>query len=680
MATVRDRLLCLLGDRRYSVELDAYQRGTIDATRSLVDQQAEANDGTLTPTAAWKRTIDNFTGGAGQTWADLEESERNQHRSSVGLVPFQYRSLRLSREARTVVADSVTTANHGPMALVPGPGGLEVYYIGGPILADRLAYTTDMMTWPSGAVTHGATGVPVEMTTDGTFVYYAFPIAAIKVDPATKTSAAMGGGFDNYVAIEYASGRLVALSATTGSLVEWDSAGTRSVALTHWAGANANPVRRGLVGLSNAIYAAFTPGGAFTSEIYAIVADDTTTALTDGKIALRMPNGEVIVGMAGGPGYLVISTNLGIRLAMVGNDGDLSLGPLFIETAGTKTGPSASGLTMAAPMVFGSKVFIGVGKDPAGELDDAQYLAVADLTRFIAELTPAWQLVANLDPSYVAGFFGDDRISGGIAFQDPLGRIETLSGFLFLGGASVWALDVPDLIEEGKFFSGRYTFGTPEPKRVQSVEVEHNMAEDTAVDVAINTPEGRVELGVITYEAGVSSTRFDLPTGVATRVDWVEVELTLHRSTSDSEVGPEVQRITIRAVPLPDRVDEIYLPIKLNRRVSLSGGEMGQATFAPWEEYSYLRDLMLRRETIRYEMGNEVLAVMIDGLYYDGSDPNTKINGWSNDRSWLDGVLVVKLQTLPGVEVPPAPANEALATEEPDELLTEHGDELMGEP
>lgn len=662
MGGERERLRCLIGDRRYEVELKALRRGTIDQTRTAVDQAGEPSDGTLSPTAAWKRTIENFTGGAGQVWADLvDTSERNRHRRSSGIVPFQYRSLRLGKGFETArTTDGVVDVEYVPYGSAArfayGPDGANAFVFSG----------TD---WSPVASTGVAiTGTIADITTDGVSTFVGTSTGTFVIDSAGVAAAF---GTSPVKALHHCGGRMLG-ATTAGTIVEYDSAGVETVVFTHWA-ATADWLSKGIVSAGSTFYAAIAGWGLGRAEIYSFTQDDATTAFVP-RLALAMPEDEEIRAVAGTTGLLVLGTSKGFRLALVETDGSLTLGPLWgSHLEGIMPPPYVQVMPhMAALSICGGQAGALLAWEPfiegPAERTNNACVLLADLSRFTSELTPAWAIYGKTGGSGGAApkaFMLRDRLdlgeTGGLVC---LAQVEDLQ--MVVGDS--------DLYATGEWWSGRFTFGTPERKRYQSIELEvADCPTGASILVEAITADGEVTVGTIT-----TAGRHQLALDPTIEADWLEVHLTLTRGT-DPQTGPNIERLTLRARPLPERVDEIYVPI-INVRTVTSEVMGAPVSFSPWDEYQYLRTLMDSGEVVRFELGDEVLPVTIDGLFLDGSDPNTRINGWTKGREWIEGVLVVKLQTVPGVSAPASTEDATVIdTEEPDHLLTEDGFELEEE-
>ena len=72
------------------------------------------------------------------------------------------------------------------------------------------------------------------------------------------------------------------------------------------------------------------------SEIYRIGVSATTTTVTLAQpvVAAELPRGETVVSMYAYVGsFLIVGTNLGVRVAQIQSDGSLTLGPLVFEAA-----------------------------------------------------------------------------------------------------------------------------------------------------------------------------------------------------------------------------------------------------------------------------------------------------------------------------------------------------------
>lgn len=344
--SIKDAMPVKIGGRPYMMQLSGYQRAPVDSQRQMVDQGEEPGEQSLSNRGIWKRTGEDFVGGAGQTFFDhAKVSARNRFRQSAGVDPWTHRRLTLLRQTRApkttnampnnvpplVGGDTIhttTAANHRLIGCAPpgAAGASRLYWQA----ADRVYQVDDPMaaSWVMTAVTGGAIGGGydfVSMTTDGQRIFACctdtFAAPSIQVITDT-TMAAFGAVRADLVA--YCNGRLLATSKNT--IFELDNAGVKLGGVdifSHW---QTSFVWKCLVGAPNGIYCGGNDGHA--GQIFLATIADATGAVTAPFPVGELPDGELLVDIAHYAGILVLSTSKGVRLANVSGGGFLSIGPL----------------------------------------------------------------------------------------------------------------------------------------------------------------------------------------------------------------------------------------------------------------------------------------------------------------------------------------------------------------
>lgn len=691
MSGPRDQLPIVVDGYHYSINWRGFRRKVVAAMREMVDQGIEAGDYSFSNVGIFKRTGEDFVFGSGQVWWDtIEESNRRRFHTSQHVDPWERRRLTLLHRVLALVPDPLVGEDFNTFVTQPvlisaggylyafGQRGEERWPVGfatgfgdesGP--PDYSAYgTVDEFTlyrWDPVTETWDAPwddyfdelfdpanfdplnglgellallyhqsivgAQAVDATTDGTTVWSLHrppPANALSLDDWFVLPTVNGTLIDNgagsvtsgFLAdtdaiieggvIEFANGRLF---VAVGNLI-FDVAAnlTETLHYTHWS--------------DQWVWTtvAHSPGGTYiaggdseVSEIYIIGVDDVG-ALTAPVVAATMPGGETVTAMVHYGGVMVIGTDKGARVAAISSDGSLTYGPL-IEVATPVTSLHGQG----------EFVWVGGGNNPAG-------LSRLNLARFVDDLVPAYatdltpvdDLAVDLtETNFVVGIDGADgeRL---LAFSgDNLG--------IFLESDTDYASD-------GTITTGRITFGTPERKRFTSIEVVVEIPEDIIdlADVEVWAQTPGVEWVLIgTCEDGIN--KFSFP---ATFVDeWVEIELR-PILRSNTLLTPAVIRWTLRALPLPYRVEEIHLPLQLHSQVEAPGG--AGVGLNPFVEWSRLKALVDGRRIVEVTIGDETLQCYADDLAIAGQDDATPLVGWTDDGSWIDATWILKLITVEG--------------------------------
>jgi len=159
----RHRLPVKIKNRRYLVDLGGLRWGGVDSSREMVDQGAESGENSLSQTGHWKRTHDDWRGGAGQRFFDRDDSSRDRYWDSKGVQAWgNERQLKLLHAMRKITD---TTPGFYLMAQV----GNRVYLVPS---GDTRGYFWDRDTFMSdtpglSSATGAAANVLMCAATDG---------------------------------------------------------------------------------------------------------------------------------------------------------------------------------------------------------------------------------------------------------------------------------------------------------------------------------------------------------------------------------------------------------------------------------------------------------------------------------------------------------------------------------
>lgn len=608
-----------IGTERFVVDLTGLRYQTIAAMREMVDQGAEAGDQSFTNVGIFKRTQQDFLAGAGQVWFDLiEESDRKRFRTSQGIDPWDRRSLKLLHDTALYDPEihSLQVATGAPDLIGTTASGEPFLYV----LATGLSYSSsgydsaqvdlvDGTSTASLALGLSTSGPVLSFATDGSRLWAAngadglvqFNLVTHDFTPEDANAAF------SPTMLGYANGRLI--GAIDGELFEVAGSGglPTSSLYTH---PNPNHQWHAIASAPNAIYVA--GGTEDLCEIYKIGVDEAG-ALTTPTHAMTLPAGEITHTMVHYGGLMVMGTSRGIRLAAIDASGFLTFGPV-IEIEG-----GVHHLLGRGEFIWFSWMDFDTDTSGLGRLN---------LSRFTADLVPAYA------PDLMATVGGE--ISS-IAYVD--GRLWFVTEDVD-GAVGLWR-ESDDYVHSGTFRSGRVDFGTPERKRFTSLEVA---AED--LPGAASVTYGVTDQSGTDQTVGIATT--SPASGPITDIegDWVEVWLTLARGAVDET--PDVSRWTLRALPLPKRTAEIYLPVILNGKVDPGTGASPGVTQDALAKWLYLLGLVESREVVEVGFGAVTFTGFVDQLYLAGQDDATPIKGWTDKRDFLEATWVAKVVTVEG--------------------------------
>ncbi len=609
----------------YITDLVGFERRPMAAQREAQDVGVEAGEQTLIPGTQWKRSQSDWVMGAGQTYFDdPQESDRRRFDMSYNLNVWERRSLTLL----PYVYPIRTTANPAfPIGELCSVGD-RVYHLENGVVY----YLTDVVPGTTGwsGARAGVTGMPNPigfcMATDGNRVWMRDGVDVYVTD--TSTSAATLYSSEATYGLWYAGGWLFA-TANPEELFTIDGAGVKVPLYTH---PDPNWVWQGVVASGSGIYAwGSSPSAGMddygpTSAIYSIGVDPATGALTTPVLAAPMPVSEAVCALTFYVGFAIIGTTKGVRVGTVASDKSIQYGPR-IDTVLPVTCFETDAEFVSFPVQL--EYFA----------PDLRYgIARLNLSRFVNDLVPAYS--------------EEHEVSSG---GDPVDGVVIHGGRIIcsIGTGGIYLENESGLpATSGSMVVGRVDYGTPERKRFDSIEV---VCEPLPPAVGLSQPKitawvndstGSI-MGQLLILDTPGQTRkrvsFNVVGAAGERVgEWAEVNLTI--DAPSGTVAPEVLRWTLRATPVMFRVEELYVPVILSSEATDHLGYEHRQT--PLEVLTALTDLFQSRETVVLTIGGESLEVIVDGVFMSGNDPATMVTEWTDDSTYLNGIVRVKFVTV----------------------------------
>ena len=591
--TVPTQLAIAIGGHAYRMDLDQYQRETVDALRSAYDSLAEPGEHSLNTVGIWRRTQTHWELGAGQTHFDEKDSDQSRYRTSKGLDPWTERTLRLQRDA--VISKAAPFLDLKLLAV-----GTSWLYA---VADQQLYWTTDPYattpTWTSAVVQNAEAATDcTSITTDGAAVY-----AALNANGIHKTigGAATSSHFSAYTAdlVGFANGHLLAADANV--LVEIDSVGASTVLMTHFStGFTFTTVTPSPSGI-------FVGGNtADRGEFYFVGFNATTGGLAVPIPAGSLPRGEFINEMKFYGGLLVLATSKGFRLAEIVNDRGVSVGPLRATTSSVHCVETDGEYAW-----YGASAFDAVSSG----------LYRARLSRFTEPLVPA---------------FASDLM--GLTTGNTLAVARFLGKTTFaIAGSGIYAQSA-NLVPSGTMSSGLVRWGTMEHKVASSIGISHSPL-NGSVAVAMVTEDMAMFPVGISNVAGSNGPQGEFDGG-NTDGETLEVLLTLSRSAVDPTMGPVVRRWTVRAEVIPLLTDAITVAIIMRSKVL---NQVGQGQPVPYDtlaEFLFLKSLEAARVPVLYQEGDLAQEVVVDKV-------SVKPEHWiETSHHWFEGTILVRLLTV----------------------------------
>jgi len=672
----RNQFAISLNGKKYEIDFSRYRRQTIEATRAQQDQSSEAAEQTLNNQYLWKRTADAFDFGAGQKWFDFDQTtSRRQFDKSLHVNVWEDKQISLLKEATqrvttntTYGAANVWLVNFGNLLFrfqnyrntsTGVPESFTIQYVNSPTASSwtftNLSSNTGGIGGSSVAFKTGSTGTTLaageyitSLVADGNTVYWTGSntnyVHSWQYEDATGLiDAQQIGSNHEFRDLMLVGGRLLAThnDGTNVELVEI-GASTKTVIAQY-------PVRT---------YAQFTsatagPDGFFFGQ--AQVGRTTkagqenvsswiskSTIKEDGTInppqpIAELPEGEVVTALFDYSGYILIGTSKGFRLGEYTATGGIRYGRL-IQTVPEDATP----LWKYEDSGDFTKFNIGVRKFEAEgryvwfnwdhykdyttlNADGHQGLGRIDLGQLVDELVPAYatDLMVN---------------------RNSNSTVETICQYnnkLYFGTThnGHWG-ETTNYKSIGYLNTGRITFGTGETKQFARLDTNTTTVAGGTdnIDISVTSSNNSTPtIGQIGAGSNNNSLVLTDHSG-----EYAEISFVLNSSTNQS-VTPYLTQWTMRAIPVPERQEEIFLPIILKSKVGTNFGST--VGLNPYSEFSDILALLQSRTIVPLIMGDEELSVIVDSVI-TGSDATVKLENWDNTHSFPQGIWYVRCITI----------------------------------
>lgn len=550
-------------------------------------------------TGWWLRSQRDFSGGAGINFLEPPDDERQMTRfnRSQGVNVWTPGVLKLLPSMR----EGFTSADHASVAAVRANSTCYVYGTDG---------TGGVKRW-DGSTATAITGWDEDVEYIVSYGDGIFGFHEDGIDYAAgsgTTASALWTGATSVGKGWWVKQRLIAaygadlfeLGGFTGGPLP-TALYTHPVSTWTWTGAAEAP---------DAILVAGYAGA--QSAIYKFAVDDTDgtlPSLSDAVTVAELPTGEIINGIFTYLGtYLVVMTNLGVRVGVLGADGTVTYGPLSYE------GP-VSGFATG----FDRFVFVGVTNVGSGNAGVIRL----DLSNLDEEGRAAW--AADLDT-------GKTGAVDGVATLGCTGRI-----CVGVHAQGVYEQHPTQLVSNGFLYTGQVRYNTLENKSFRFLNLKRKILDGT-VQVRSVQPAG-TEADLYTYPDG--SANVEVQVVPAVPVESLGLKITLSRSATDNTKGPEVTGWQFKALPAVSRKQLWRLPLLLfdeeTDRFGHRAGSPGNAQV----RYSNLRNALLSGTPVVLQdfMAKETYTVLVEDIQLTQTSPPRGSSG-------VGGVLIVTCREL----------------------------------
>lgn len=636
-----------LGGHAYKINVAEYQRSTLPMLRQPQDNGDEPGEQSLATEGWWRRTVTDWSYGAGQAYGDdlVMKGNRAQFSHSFGVDPWVRGELRLMDGVYQVASFTVQQMLRcGDYVYVHDATNNAIKWA--PIsalqaVADHTGWPTapTAVSWTDANIYAGSSVTSTNhiqsMAALGDTVYVGLGTDGIHktVAGASTSTAITLGGSHNVELMAYANGFL--LFAEGVDLHTVSATGTVGNVTTSIVDPNFR--WKSIVATPTGIYAAGDSGWQ-GSDIYYIGLDDATGGLKAAVNAGSMPSGEQIRSMEYYQGIVLLGTTRGLRIGTFSNNG-LSYGPYFGTGRDNNNGSGVYNVLDFAAV--GERVyFTWANYTPNVEgFSSASGLGQINLARFTEPLIPAYAsdvMQAGAAASYAACVWG----TADNAYPDIYRMFATDTG--------VYINTRQKPVSAGYVMSSRYRFGTAEKKLVASLDLRHDtLAVGDSITAAVVVSDDNNMTGTTTTIGTSSQLGTSAPASPFSAhslpAETAQVLLTLVRPAVGTDCQNDVKgfvfRWTLRAALTPYRQDEILVPIILFDAVD-TNDEYGQDTYYDTlNEFQFLKALESSRQVVAYQEGSATYQVVVDRVI-------VKPHSWNNGKTFFNGTVYVRLLTV----------------------------------
>lgn len=558
-----------INGRPYQIDLRSgtFQRGFDPRVRDSVDQSTAPGEAAINPQGLWRRGQDSWHLGAGQEYADSAESQDYRFNASKGLDPWTKGQVScLNATALNSASGAPTTATNQYLVVAGG----YVYVSDGQLLKRA---STSGGAWTT--ITTGAQAKDImALVSDGTRVFIAYATDGVHVHNSAGSSiSSHTTGSHTFTSLGYANGRIIGTQANV--VMDISIAGAGNTIHT-----NRNAAMRfvGSAAGNGFIYAAGFAGDRSIILKTTLTAD--ATALADMSIAAQLPTGEVVSGLFGYLGFILIGSNKGVRFCAADSAGNLTVGPV-VPTSGAVKDFTADGRFVWYTYTNYDGTSGGLGR--------------LDLSTFTAATTPAYAT----DLMY--------------ASTNAILSCATFNGYRMftVSGIGVVYEDTANLVSTAELTTGLYRWGIPDRKFVAKFDLRTLPLTGSIIpSVSLDTSAYTAMTGSITTSSveSVSS---------APQSKFIEAEFKLTFARASATTAPTLTRWMSRVYASPARSQVFIVPVLLHQKMKMHNGEY--FINVP-QELDLLRQLVINPRVVNYQDGDETFSVVVEDVQYQAMD------------------------------------------------------------
>jgi hypothetical protein len=353
------------------------------------------------------------------------------------------------------------------------------------------------------------------------------------------------------------------------------------------------------------------------SSIYKITLDLTNAnslgfpELSVPSVVIDLPEGEIINTFDTYLGtYAVLCTNKGVRVGVLGNDGDISYGPLLFESECTD-------------VVFRDR-FAYVSTKQDGESG----LVRIDLSQPIVPnsliFAYAWDVCA----------IGETTLTNSTAFLGGTDRVA-----FSVPGDGVWIESDGVKVPTGYLRTGYIRYNTLEAKIYKLLQARIDTTNGGLSIESIDSRDIEYNIGTFAQGSTVPEINVNYPT---TAQEYLGFQFTFTRSSTDSSKGPLFTGYQLKSLPAVPRQRLIQYPVFCyDHESDKFGNEIGYEGSA-YERMSQLEAVENAGDTIRIQdlrIGESYLGIIEEMGFMNKTPEDKRFSGFG-------GTLLVTIRTV----------------------------------
>lgn len=362
------------------------------------------------------------------------------------------------------------------------------------------------------------------------------------------------------------------------------------------------------------IYVAGYNGIQSTIQRFTLSTAGVMPTLTSAIVAAELPAGEIVHSIKYYLSYMLIGTNLGIRVASVDDSGSLLYGPLIVET-------EQPVYAFATRDRFAWATTNVNGKPGVTRIDLSQQV---EPLRF-----------AYANDLFVPGVSG--KVTTAVNFLNSLDRLA----FCTNGSGWVYIEDEANLVENGYLETGFIRYGTIEQKHFKLIKPRIKTPMDGSISVSTKVISGDIN-SIITLTNATPALNTDLSTNINQPQEVLAFKFGFSRSSTDATKGPEFDGYQVKALPAVRRARQLTVPLlnfdfetdRYGNTIGFDGRAFERITNL--ETVEALGDTVLLQD---FTTGETVLGVIEQLSFERTSPPRAGFSGFG-------GIIYISLRTV----------------------------------